>query len=106
MSNPYPPNTYKWKLFEDFQRNQTIAPPAPGGKPQRQDLKSQIGAGNTVFNLSSAPDPTVLLVIYNGQNMDVVDFQVAGLVLTTTPGLNGVGTGFTPKTGDSLFVIY
>jgi hypothetical protein len=105
MSNPYPPNTYKWKLFEDFQRNQTIVQPAPGGKTQRYDLKSQIGAGNTIFNLSLVPDPNVLQVVYNGQNMDATDFQVAGSVLTTTPGLNGLNTGFTPKTGDSLFII-
>lgn len=97
MANPYPPNTYPWKVYDTFEKTQTPAAPAPGGKPVRHNLNSQITGSTNVFTLPDVPNPSEVQIILNGLSLDDADFSVVGNQLTLSQ---------TPKLNDSLVAIY
>lgn len=97
--NPYPPNTYPAKLYNDIHGPDVPpAPPAPGGKPQLDVPSGAIDGGNKIFTLAAVPTPINFQLFWNGVlQFSPDDFVLSGNQITMT---------LAPNTGDKLVAYY
>jgi hypothetical protein len=96
--NPYPPNTYHWRVFETCNNQWSQIASAPGGKPIKWIPAETPDGLNKTFTFGAIPSSLSLQVFWNGvlQNEND-DYTLVG---------NQVTMIIAPATGDKLIAYF
>lgn len=96
--NPYPPNTYHWRIFETCNNQWTQAAAAPGGKPQKWIPAETPDGNNKTFTFGAALNALSLQVFWNGiLQSDGDDYTLS---------VNQVTMVIAPAIGDKLIAYF
>jgi head-tail adaptor len=70
--------------------------------PRRYAITGTLNGVNTSFTLPGSPDPAVLVIVWNGQQMGPGSYTLG----TLSGGITPVTAGFAPKSGDDFYAIF